>query len=83
MDHSLLIREEGEGVNAEDFGKDPMVSFFLFSFFFKIFFYNIWKGGIQKPTLMSDLSQLFGPFLRENTTKLPVSNERVSHQFNM
>ena len=77
MDHSLLIREEGEGVRAEDFGKDPMVSFFLFSFFFLL--YNIWKEGIQKPTLMGDLSQLFGPFLRENTTKLPVSNERVSH----
>ena len=39
MDHSLLIREEGEGVRAEDFGKDPMVSFFLFSFFFFFFFF--------------------------------------------
>ena len=78
MDHSLLIREEGEGVRAEEFGKDPMVSFFLFSFFFFFFFHNIWKGGIQKPTLMSDLSQLFGPFCVRTQQSFPSpTNELV------
>ena len=48
MDHSLLIREEGEGVRAEDFGKDPMVSFFLFFFFFFFFFFTTFEKGEYK-----------------------------------
>ena len=48
MDHSLLIREEGEGVRAEDFGKDPMVSFFLFSFFFFFFSCTTFEKGEYK-----------------------------------
>ena len=47
MDHSLLIREEGEGVRAEEFGKDPMVSFFLFSFFFFFFSQHLKRGNTK------------------------------------